>query len=172
MSEYIPFTDSKLTDNEWDKFVDDSDNGTLFHKREFLSYHPAGRFKDASFVFMKNNKPLSLLTAAVVEREGKKILVSHPGASYGSFVYKSDLNFREAHSMVDALIEYANELNVNRIQLTLPPVIYQTKYSNYIDFALVRNGFTYLKEKYRALYSLILKWRNFYQLIGRKQELP
>lgn len=157
MYEYIPFAETKLTDIDWDKFIDESDNGTLFHKREFLSYHPSNRFKDASFVFTKDKKIISVYTAALINRDGKKILVSHPGASYGSFVYKSDLNLKEAHSMVDALTDYANDLKVNRIQLTLPPIIYQTKYSNYIDFALVRNGFTYLKRDVSSIVQLDFK---------------
>lgn len=157
MFEYIPFSATKITNNEWDNFVDSSDNGTIFHKREFLSYHPSDRFKDASFVITKNNKPLSVFTAALIERDGKKILISHPGASYGSFVYNSDLNLKEAHSMVDLLIEYSKKIGANRIQLTLPPIIYQTKYSNYIDFALVRNGFTYLKREVSSIVQLDYK---------------
>lgn len=157
MFEYIPFSATKITNNEWDNFVDSSDNGTIFHKREFLSYHPSDRFKDASFVITKNNKPLSVFTAALIERDGKKILISHPGASYGSFVYNSDLNLKEAHSMVDLLIEYSKKIDANRIQLTLPPIIYQTKYSNYIDFALVRNGFTYLKREVSSIVQLDYK---------------
>ncbi|HSD62905.1 MAG TPA: GNAT family N-acetyltransferase [Ignavibacteriaceae bacterium] len=157
MFECIPFSTNKLSNNEWDDFVDTSDNGTLFHKREFLAYHPAGRFRDASFIVTKNNQLLSLYTAALVEREGKKMLISHPGASYGSFVYKSDLNLKEAHSMVAILIDYAKEIGADRIQLTLPPIIYQTKYSNYIDFALVRNGFTYLKRDVSSIVQLDFK---------------
>lgn len=157
MFECIPFSSTKLSNNEWDDFVDNSDNGTLFHKREFLAYHPADRFRDASFTVTKNNQLLSLYSAALVEREGKKILISHPGASYGSFVYKSDLNLKEAHSMVDILIDYAKEIGADRIQLTLPPIIYQTKYSNYIDFALVRNGFTYLKRDVSSIVQLDFK---------------
>jgi hypothetical protein len=154
MFEYTTFSKSGLSAEEWDEFVDNSDNGTLFHKREFLSYHPQGRFKDASFIVVKDNKVLALYTAAVVERDGKKILASHPGASYGSFVYKSNLNFKEAHSMVDLLLDYSKSLKVDRIQLTPPPIIYQTKYSNYIDFALVRNGFTYLKRDVSSIVQL------------------
>jgi len=157
MIDYKTFGKSGLSNEEWDNFVDNSDNGTIFHKRGFLAYHPAGRFKDASFVVLKDNKVLALYTAAVVEREGKKVLVSHPGASYGSFVYKSDLNFKEAHSMVDVLLDYAGTLKVDRIQLTLPPVIYQSKYSSYIDFALVRNGFTYLKRDVSSIVQLDFK---------------
>jgi hypothetical protein len=157
MIEYKTFKKSGLSPQEWDNFVENSDNGTIFHKREFLAYHPAERFKDASFIIAKDKKLLAVFSAAVVEREGKKILVSHPGASYGSFVYKSDLNFKEAHSMVDTLLGYADELKVDRIQITLPPIIYQTKYSNYIDFALVRNGFTYLKRDVSSIVQLDFK---------------
>ncbi len=157
MIDYKTYIKSGLSTEEWDNFVDNSDNGTIFHKREFLAYHPADRFKDASFVVFKDNKLLAVYTAAVVEREGKKVLASHPGASYGSFVYNSNLNFKEAHAMVDILIEYAETLKVDRIQLTLPPIIYQTKYSNYIDFAMVRNGFTYLKRDVSSIVQLDFK---------------
>lgn len=154
MIEYKTFKESGLSERDWDKFVDNSDNGTIFHKREFLSYHPEGRFNDASIVVKKDNKILALYTAAVVDREGKKVLASHPGASYGSFVYNSDLNFKEAHAMVDVLLDYSKGLKVDRIQLTPPPIIYQSKYSNYIDFALVRNGFNYLKRDVSSIVQL------------------
>jgi hypothetical protein len=157
MIDYKIFSKSGFSAEEWDNFVDNSDNGTIFHKREFLSYHPADRFKDASIVLLKDNKVIAIYTAAVVEREGKKVLASHPGASYGSFVYNSNLNFKEAHAMVDVLLEYAETLKVDRIQLTPPPIIYQSKYSNYIDFALVRNGFIYLKRDVSSIVQLDFK---------------
>lgn len=154
MLEYFLFKNSKLTDEDWDKFVEQSDNGTLFHKRAFLKYHPKDRFRDASFYVTKNGKLLSVFTAALIERDGKKILASHPGASYGGFVYKSDLNFKEAHELVDILIEYGSSFKADRIQLTIPPIIYQTKYSNYIDFALYRKGFAYLKRDVSSIVQL------------------
>ncbi len=154
MLEYLQFKKSNLSEEEWDSFVDQSDNGTLFHKRAFLNYHPKGRFNDASIYVTKNGKILSVLTAAVIERDGKKILASHPGASYGGFVYDSDLNFKEAHDLVDMLLDYGKSLKVDRIQLTSPPIIYQTKYSNYFDFALYRNGFTYLKRDVSSIVQL------------------
>ena len=59
--------------------------------------------------------------------------------------------------MVDSLLEFASEQNAERIQLTVPPIIYQTKYSNYIDFALVRNGFDYLKRDVSSIVQLDFK---------------
>jgi hypothetical protein len=154
MLEFIQYDGKNLSPEEWDDFVEVSDNGTMFNKRSFLSYHDINKFNDASFFARKNGKLLSVFTAAIIERDGKKILASHPGASYGSFVYPSDLNFREAHDLVEYLVEYAKAKKTDRIQLTLAPIIYQTKYSNYIDFALVRNGFTYLKREVSSIVQL------------------
>jgi hypothetical protein len=54
------------------------------------------------------------------------------------------------------MIEHAKSVKADRVQLTMAPMIYQSKYSNYLDFALVRNGFQYLKRKYQVLFSWIL----------------
>ncbi len=154
MFEFIPLQETKTAHEEWDQFVDSSDNGTIFHKRKFLSYHPKDRFNDASIVINKNNKKLALFPAVVIEKEGKRILSSHSGSSYGGFVYKTDLNLKEAFGIVESTIKYANELKCDRIQLTLPPIIYQSKYSNYIDFALVKNNFNYVKRDVSSVVQL------------------
>lgn len=152
--EFIPFKTSGITDQEWDDFIDESDNGTMFHKRRFLSYHPVDRFKDASLVVKKNNTIHAVLPAVILEREGKKIFSSHGGASYGSFAYRNDLNFREAFDCVEEMVRYAGELGCSRVQLTPPPMIYQTKYSNYIEFALIKNGFNYVKRDVSSVVQL------------------
>lgn len=154
MLDYKEFSQSGLAAEEWDHFVDSSDNGTIFHMQKFLGYHPKGRFPDNSIVIFKNNKPLALLPATLVNKVGKRVLSSHGGASYGSFVYKKDLNFQEAHQMVDVLQDYAKELKADAIQMTPPPIIYQSKYSNYIDFALIRNGFGYSKREISSVVQL------------------
>ena len=52
--------------DEWEQIIQFSNNGTIFHKRKFLSYHPKDRFIDHSLVFYKNNKPFTLLPAAEI----------------------------------------------------------------------------------------------------------
>ncbi|MCU7496625.1 MAG: GNAT family N-acetyltransferase [Ignavibacteria bacterium] len=154
MIEYSPFKTSNISQHEWDEFVEESDNGTIFHTRKFLSYHPQDRFQDASIVVKRKNNLFSVLPAVIIERDGKKILSSHAGASYGSFAYRSDLNFQDAHDLVDILLDHAKKLKCDRVQVTPPPIIYQSKLSNYIDFALVRNGFSYLKREVSSVVQL------------------
>jgi len=154
MIDYSPLSSSGISRQEWDDFVENSDNGTMFHTRRFLSYHPEDRFKDVSLILTKKKKIFSVLPAVVLERDGKKILSSHAGASYGSFAYCSDLNFQEAHDLVDILLKHAKALKCDRVQVTPPPIIYQSKLSNYIDFALVRSGFQYLKREVSSVVQL------------------
>ncbi len=154
MLEYVPFKNSGISNSKWDVFIEQSDNGTIFHSRKFLSYHPEERFIDASIVVKKKNNIFSLFPAVLLERDGSKILSSHSGASYGGFAYRKDLNLKDAFTLVEMLIEYGKKLDVSKIQLTLPPVIYQSKYSNYFDFALIQNRFTYLKREVSSVVQL------------------
>lgn len=131
----------------WDNFVSSANNGTLFHTRRFLNYHHEGRFNDHSLEFFKKGKLVGVFPAAIIETENSRILVSHPGASVGSFVVPEDLTFADALEMVEQLIEYSKSENFNGIKLTQPPTIYSKRLSHYIDFALQKNGFLYVKKR-------------------------
>lgn len=109
MIKLLEFKHSKISSDEWNHFVEQSDNGTIFHRRDFLSYHPPERFKDNSLVFLKGEKIFTLFPAADVELNGERILYSHRGASYGSFVYESSLNIKDAFNLVELLIDYAKK---------------------------------------------------------------
>lgn len=152
--EWESLSTSGVNDKDWDDFIATSDNGTIFHTRRFLSYHPAGRFPDASLVIRKSGKIFAVLPATVVEREGRKILSSHSGASYGGFAYNSALNLAESFELAAIAEEYARSLGCSRIQLTPPPAIYPSSVSNYIDFALTQHGFTYLKRELSSVVAL------------------
>ena len=51
---------------QWEQFVPTSNNGTIFHTRKFLSYHPPERFKDNSLLFFDKEKFIAVFTAADV----------------------------------------------------------------------------------------------------------
>ena len=93
----------------WDSFVLEANNGTLFHLRKFLSYHPEDRFKDHSIEIYKKNTLLSVFPAADLIINDKKMLTSHPGSSYGSFVSKKELSIKDAMEMVSKLIDYSSK---------------------------------------------------------------
>lgn len=138
----------------WEKIVKRANNGTLFHMRKFLSYHPPGRFIDHSLIFNKNNQPYILFPAAEQEIESKRFLVSHPGTSYGSFIVPEDISFADSYDIVESLIKYAKTQKFNGIRLTPPPTIYSRRLSNYVDFSLLKHGFRYLKREISSILFL------------------
>ncbi|MBA64783.1 MAG: GNAT family N-acetyltransferase [Candidatus Marinimicrobia bacterium] len=131
----------------WDRFVKASNNGTIFHLRRFLSYHPKNRFVDHSIEFYKKRTLFSVFPAAELNINGKNLLVSHPGSTVGSFVVPERISFSDSLVLVELLINYSIKNKLGGIRLTIPPVLYQNRASNYIDYALLRNGFKYLKRE-------------------------
>ena len=138
----------------WEKIVKEANNGTLFHTRKFLSYHPPGRFTDHSLIIYKKDKPYILFPAAEREIEGERFLVSHPGSSYGSFIVPTELPFAESYSIVESLIKYTKKQKFDGIRLTPPPTIYNRRLSNYVDFSLLQHGFKYLKREISSILFL------------------
>ncbi|MDZ7260589.1 MAG: GNAT family N-acetyltransferase [candidate division KSB1 bacterium] len=140
--------------NQWDAFVWGSNNGTLFHTQKFLSYHPPGKFENRSLIFTKEERILALFPATVKMYGELKILSSHRGASYGGFVVNSPLSIKDAFRLVDALLGYAIAEGFDGIEMTLPPQIYLRRPSNYLDFALIKRGFTYRKREISSVIPL------------------
>lgn len=141
-------------EQEWDRYVRQANNGTLFHLRRFLNYHPRDRYKDHSLVFTGPKGLLALFPAAEQEVDGNRRLVSHPGASYGGPVTPIGLTFQGSYDLVESLIQYAREAEFQQIELTLPPTIYNRRLSNYIDFSLLQHGFTYSKREVSSILFL------------------
>jgi hypothetical protein len=140
--------------SRWEKFVLTADNGTLFHRQQFLDYHPPGRFLGHHLIFRKKNRILALLPAAIRETSKGRIFISHPGASYGGFVVTSRLGIRDAHLLVGALVEHLRGENFQRAELTPPPLFYSSHPNHYIDFALLKHGFGYLKRELTSVVPL------------------
>ena len=141
-------------ESRWDQFVSSGNNGTLFHLRKFLNYHPKDRFQDHSILIEKKQNLFSVLPAAELIVDGKRILVSHPGSTVGSFVVPENLSIADAISMSEALVTYVKENNFFGIRITLPPTLYQRRLSNYMDFSFFKQGFTYSKRDVTSILFL------------------
>ncbi len=137
----------------WDDYITRADNGTIFHTRRFLSYHPPQRFEDHSLIFRRKNSVRAVFPAVEVQMDKDKVLYSHRGSSYGGFVYR-DAGIRDAFDLVEELKQYAKTAGFTKIIMTLPPIVYMTRYSNYVDFALLQNGFRYQKREISSVLQL------------------
>ena len=133
-----PYTSSDLA--QWNELVNQSDNGTLFHLRNFLDYHPPERFKDHSLMIYNDEKLLALIPGAELEENGKKIYFSHPGASYGGFVFRSS-PFARCDQWIRAFDVYLKEHHFHRATLVQVPRIYGTFEDETLEYALLWNGY-------------------------------
>ncbi|HKC36044.1 MAG TPA: hypothetical protein VKB95_08275, partial [Chitinophagaceae bacterium] len=60
----------------WDEFVrNTSRNGGIFQERDFLSYHPDGKFNDASLLFFEKGTLMAVFPAAIVSENEKQKIV-------------------------------------------------------------------------------------------------
>ncbi len=161
--------------NLWDNFVPLGNNGTLFHLRSFLNYHPPGRFLDHSLLVEKKGKLFSVFPAAEKKIGNHNCLVSHPGSSVGSFIVPDNLSIADSFDLVKTLISYTRKTKLSRIRITLPPNIYQKRLSNYMDFSFFKNNFHYVTRDITSVLFLeetindtVKKFRSSHQRSIRK----
>jgi hypothetical protein len=125
---------------EWDAFIDKSNNGTMFHKIAFLNYHPEGKFNFNHLMFYKDNELVGVLPNGL-QKDGS-VIWSPTGASYGSIVTR-DIAFELSLEIVDSLMEYCREQKIDEIFLIPPPIIYNKIYNQHIDYALLYRKFDF-----------------------------
>ena len=124
----------------WDSFVLKSNNGTIFHSRKFLSYHKERNFQDCSFLFQNKNNIEALFTGAIID----DVLYSHPGASFGGFIY-NQLSFEFGSKIVELLLEFAQQNNLKEIVIVPTPFIYYNQYNEVMEYCLYIKGFSVIE---------------------------
>ncbi len=123
---------------KWDRFVLESNNGTIFHSQKFFDYHTEGKFNFNHLLFIEKNTIVALLSGSRIGN----LYESPIGASYGSIVTK-DVKFTQAMVMVSTLLEYGKENGIKEFLLTSAPRIYENHPNENLDFAMLWQGFSY-----------------------------
>lgn len=139
----------------WTAFTERSNNGTVFHTPAFLAYHPEGRFNNHHLVVEHvSGKQLAFIPGSLSLIDGETWYRSYPGASYGGPVLDDATGLHGVEQIIEALIKYCRKEGFAGIEMTPAPVCYFRRPHNYIDFALVKNGFGYKKRELTAVIDL------------------
>lgn len=138
----------------WDNFVNNSINGTIFHLRRFINYHNKDKFLDSSLLIFQNNKLLTVFPAASINKNGKKVLKSHPGTSYGGAVFSKPVSLRKTFDIIKLTEEYAAENQFDMIEFREAPKIFFKQPVDQYDFALIHNGYKREDEELSTCYHL------------------
>lgn len=125
----------------WDKFVEDSKNGTFLFIRNYMDYH-SDRFTDHSLLFFDNKKKLRALLPANETDNGEKELFSHQGLTYGGFILNNDTRTEEVLTLFEETITYLKDKGFCRWHYKQMPTIYHRCPAQEDEYALWRNHAT------------------------------
>lgn len=128
----------------WDDFCKLSPNATFLHTQKFLSYH-GKRFKDRSILVEQDGCAIGLMPLAE-DVQDDRIIVSHPGITYGGMVHAGAL---KGGAMIEALTcakTFFYQRGYERLQYKVTPFIYHTSPLQDDLYALQRLG----AKKYRC----------------------
>jgi hypothetical protein len=146
LTDVIEVADCKPEDAvEWNRFVETSNNGTLFHDLDFLAYHPAGKFDARHLVFRREGQILALLPASTVVDNGKTVLRSPYGASVGGFVLPAGQPMETTLALVSRLLDYTRDHGMSAVEMRLAPSLYMQAPHDHLGFALFANGFQLIR---------------------------
>ena len=123
---------------EWDEFCGGTVNGTLLHKRRFLSYH-GDRFVDHSLILRNDGDIVAVLPAAAVE-SSPGVVVSHPGATYGGLVHDGWLTGQRVIDAMELVRGHFRESGFHTLRYKPIPHIYSTSPADDDLYALFRLG--------------------------------
>lgn len=153
-----------LIDHKWEESVNlknfilnESDNGTLFHRPLFLQYHGKEKFPDMQPIeisFFKKEKLIGCISGAVQRSNGEKKFISPFASSYGGLVFHRDLSFKEIEDLYLELLDYLLK-EYSQVQIASTP-FFQSKggKSQYIDHILLNNGFSIIRSDIILVHEL------------------
>jgi hypothetical protein len=126
----------------WNEFVESSNEGTIFHRLDFLSYH-GNKYADVEhqLVVLKDDDLFGVMPLTIVEEDGKRRARSPYGGSYGGPCFSKPLSYSDSISFISVFNEYMKSEQVGDVEVTLPIQACYRKYSDTLRFAMIENGY-------------------------------
>lgn len=134
---------------KWDDFVSQANNGTIFHKIQFLNYHPPRRFNFHHLIFQKESNTIAVLPGML----NNGIFKSPAGASFGGIVM-DDMSFKKTDIVINEFLEYCRNKTIEEVYFTIPPIVYLKEMNKNLEYVLLYNGFSYSNNMYTSVINL------------------
>lgn len=119
----------------WNAFIGQAKNATFLFHRDFMEYHK-DRFDDFSVLIFDKEKLVAVLPANRVENE----VFSHQGLTYGGLVYSRKINGEKVAELVDCLLSYFKDNNIESFYFKQIPFFYPSKGNAETEFFLLKKG--------------------------------
>jgi hypothetical protein len=125
----------------WNDFVARSNNGTIFHRMDFLEYHGSRFASEAHHLaWTKGDTIHAVMPLGLFEEDGARVARSPFGASYGGIVVPRELSLARARELVETLLEYLGDQGARRLTVVPCPGIYFERAHEYLEFFLMKRG--------------------------------
>ncbi|MCX7930865.1 MAG: GNAT family N-acetyltransferase [Chlorobi bacterium] len=124
---------------EWEAFLRQCNNPTMFHRQAFLDYHAPGKFIFHHLMFRQHGKLLAVMPGGFFPDRPHQFW-SPIGASYGGFV-APDLPFETCLHIVDAFLGYARRQGWSDAFVIPPPIIYARELNQHFEYAMLYRRF-------------------------------
>jgi hypothetical protein len=134
----------EVDQKKWDGLIyDESSNGEFINSREYLSYHPEGKFIDDSVAVIDSDSGfLRSLFPAASTLESRDILISHPGTTFAGIIFDTKQVFLEELTLhLELLLAYYKAKGFKSIEIRIPPAIYYNHPREDLFFLLWQKGF-------------------------------
>ena len=116
---------------DWNAFICTSKNATFLFNRDFMEYH-SDRFEDYSLLIYDEGKLVSVLPA---NRVGDAVY-SHQGLTYGGLVFQKNIKLGNSIAILQEILIYLNENQIEKLNLKLIPSIYCDGFSEEVAYSL------------------------------------
>lgn len=132
----------------WDRFVlGEAVNGTFLQTRNFLSYHPAGRFQDRSQLVLKGTNIVAVIPACEGQEESKRAFVSHSGSTFGGIMMaKAFYDIEHVGAVVRALDGWLLGSGFEKVVLKQTSDLFSSKPTDLLSYFLFQRGYAHYAE--------------------------
>ncbi len=127
----------EIDEQEWERFITDSNNGTMFSSPRF--YHHHDEPVPVRFIGCYEGEDLVAGLVGAFNDDGTEF-VSPVKASYGGLILPPAA-FSDTEKALTVILEYFKTMDIQRIQMTFPPLLYQRQLNQDLDFLLRYYGF-------------------------------
>jgi len=142
----------------WDQFLQQNTvNGTFLQSRNFLEYHPKGRFVDYSYiVYDKKGHIAAVCPACLIVNGNQRMLISHQGSTFGGIIFgKKYYCEHKIIEIIRCLEQFWKCEKINCVELRVTPELFSQENCAALEYGLYYCGYqdyvevsTYIDYKY------------------------
>lgn len=135
-------------ETKWDDFVlCRSVNGTFLQTRNFLNYHPKGRFEDASILIMNGTNIVAVIPAIKSNTNGKLTFFSHMGSTFGGIVLgQAAYNITYLEAIFPLLDAFFKSEGYDHVVMKSTSDLFSEKSMALLDYEYYRFGYNQYDE--------------------------